>query len=392
MSKAQDPFFYTELECPVCKTVNKYENIRNGAYTESGRDRDFKPTGRNWLNPDYQKYDPLLFFMATCQKCFFTKEFNTEYKNWQKDNSFKTYRQKTIQQNHLSKLSDKDGVIQLIGSKIDIVKYPFESAVIKFLLGCFDSKIGGRKANLDLGRYFLRIAWLFRDKYSGEGAKVSGHSKLFHELKGAAQLANQLVPNYDKKVSSIKSLMKSGFSTEFSNNPEAENHKQQIEEVIKQMSASIGPLAEAGSKLLDLFKNAEKSLAGSVSEDEDAFHEYPSFNNFLELAKDKWDEVPTNEVEAMRKAVEYYQKAYETGGEISQGAQQVQAAYLIAELNRRIGERDEAGQYFNQTIKLGRDIVMGKKGDSSTINFTKNLLEMAMEQARLNKSEAGGEA
>ncbi len=392
MSKAQEPFFYTELECPVCKTVNKFENIRNGAYTESGRDRDFKPTGRTWVDPAYQKFDPLLFFMATCQKCFYTREFNNEFKNWQKDSSFKTYRQKNIQQKHLSDLADKNGIILFLGSKLDQSTFPFETAVIKLLLGIYDAKFSGRKVNLDIGRYFLRIAWLFRDRNGGTGSQISQNARLFQELKGAAQVANQLVPNYDAKVSSIKNMINKDFSSAFSDTPEAEEHKKQIEEVIANMSASIGPLAEAGSKLIDLFKNAEKSLTGQEAVDEDKFFDYPGFTTFLETAKGKWDEVPVNEAEAMQKAAEYYQKAYETGGEISQGIQQVQAAYLIAELYRRVGQRDEAGQYFNQTIKMGRDIVMGKKGDASTVNYTKNLLEMAMEQARLNKSEAGGEA
>ena len=49
------------------------------------------------------------------------------------------------------------------------------------------------------------------------------------------------------------------------------------------------------------------------------------------------------------KFVEYYKKAFADGRNISPGNQQIQASYLIAELSRRIGDYDEAKQYFTST-------------------------------------------
>lgn len=102
--------------------------------------------------------------------------------------------------------------------------------------------------------------------------------------------------------------------------------------------------------------------------------------------------MPLSEEEALIKAVQYYEKAYQSSGEISQGIQQVQAAYLIAELSRRVNNYENANQYFNQAIRLGREVAMSKEVDKSTASFTKKLLEMAMEQARLNKKESEGVA
>ena len=392
MNKTQDPLFFSEVPCPVCKTANKYENIRTGSYSETGRDTDFMPTGRTWLNQAYQKYDPLLFFMATCSKCFYTRELNKEYKSWQNDTSFKTYRLKSIQQKHLSDLSDKKGIVQFLGKHLNQNKYPFETAVIKFLLGIYDLKLLERPSNLDIGRYFLRIGWLFRGKGAHDGSGGSGMSGFFQQLRGAAQVANQMLPGYDDKVSNLKKLISNDFSQAFSDIPEAEQHKQQMEQILNDISGSLEPIVKANQKLLEAFNSAEKALTGNVSNPEDKFFEYAGFQSFLSEANTKWNEVPMNEKDALRKAAEYYKKAYETSGEISQGIQQVQAAYLIAELTRRIGERDESNQFFNQTIKMGRDIVMGKKADNSTINYTQKLLEMAMEQARLNKKEVEGAA
>ena len=156
MSKAQDPLYYSQLECPVCKNINDFANIRSGSYSESGRDADFCPTGRVWQNPIYQKFDPLLYFMATCQKCFYTREFNNVYKNWKSDTAFKTYRQKAIQEKHLAEYVKDDGLIKFLGLHLSENDKPFESAILKFLLGIFDEKLQARPSNLDIGRFFLR--------------------------------------------------------------------------------------------------------------------------------------------------------------------------------------------------------------------------------------------
>jgi hypothetical protein len=390
MNKQQDPIYYSELECPVCKTKNRFGNIKVGSYTESGRDRDFKPTGRVWLNPAFQKYDPLLFFMATCSKCFYTREFNQDYKNWPKDSAFKTYRQKNIQQKHLSELSRDDSVIRFLGSHIEENKYLFESAVIKFLLGIYDTKILGRPSSLDLGRYFLRIAWLFRDHDGEQAGETNGAVGFFKQLKGAARAANQLIPSYEERVADLKRMVENDYSNILSSIPEAGRHKQRIEQIITDMASTASPLAEAGSKLMSVFVDIEKTLSGGEVSSEEVFHDHSSFADFLAAAREKWDEVPVNEYEALVKAREYYQKAYETGGEISQGIQQVQAAYMIAELSRRTGEINNANQFFNQTIRMGRELVMNKRADKSSVSFTKNLLEMAMEQARLNRKQNAG--
>ena len=72
----ESPLFLTKVECPVCKTINEFETIKVGAYVEEDHDTDFCPKGRRWHNPKYAIYNPLLFFMATCENCYYTREFN----------------------------------------------------------------------------------------------------------------------------------------------------------------------------------------------------------------------------------------------------------------------------------------------------------------------------
>jgi uncharacterized protein (DUF2225 family) len=392
MNKTADPVYYSQLECPVCKTINEFENIKSGSYTESGRDPDFRPTGRTWLNSEYENYNPLLFFIATCKKCFYSREFNQDYKNWQKDTSFKTYRLKAIQESHLRDLAKSDGIVRLLGQHIDHHKYPFESAVIKFLLAIYDLKLQSRPPQLDIGRFFLRIGWLFREKVGDNPGTENKTAGLFTKLRAETNDARLSLPKLEENVDAIKRMIEHNFPVIFENVPDIDKHIQQIRQATDEVSSSLQALIDANSNLLRVMNGLEKVLPGTQTPTEAGFFEFGGFEEFLKLVRELWDEVPLSENEALLKAVEYYEKAYQSSGEISQGIQQVQAAYLIAELSRRVNNNENANQYFNQAIRLGREIVMGKQADKSTVSFTKKLLEMAMEQARLNRKESEGVA
>ena len=47
----QSPFLIYKIECTLCKTVNEFELIRVGAFTEDGRDTDFSPMNVKWRFP-----------------------------------------------------------------------------------------------------------------------------------------------------------------------------------------------------------------------------------------------------------------------------------------------------------------------------------------------------
>ena len=116
--------------------------------------------------------------------------------------------------------------------------------------------------------------------------------------------------------------------------------------------------------------------------------ENKSFYEFLAAAKKNWEGVPLDEREALEHAVRYYKKAFEDGRSIGEGNQQLQASYLIAELSRRIGDHEQARDYFNTTIRTGQELVYRHKGDRSRTALARKLLELAIEQARTSMAEA----
>ena len=74
--------------------------------------------------------------------------------------------------------------------------------------------------------------------------------------------------------------------------------------------------------------------------------------------------------------------AFKDGRDIAQGNQQIQASYLIAELSRRIGDYEQAKEYFNTTIRSGQELVYRHKGDRSRTALARKILELAIEQGR----------
>ncbi len=388
MAKVQDPLYYSQLECPVCKTVNEYANIKNGAYTESGRDTDFCPTGRVWQNPAYQKFDPLLFFMGTCKKCYYTHELDNDFKNWQKDSSFKAYRLKTIQEKHLADYLNDNGLVKFLGGHLDENRYPTESAIIKFILGIFDEKCLERPSKLNIGRYFIRIGWLFRtndltavNSSEGAGGFLVRHAEtLIGMIKSFGEGRN--------KLDSLGKELTRDFDIALGQLPSTSDLKNSIKEYLERTTKSLDMAVKEIGELSQALINARQSISSdSTGGDGFGFFEFKTFAEFLQQAKLKWEEIPLNEKDALVRARDYYKQAYESGEKVTTGIGQLQAAYLIAELSRRIGDHSTASEYFNIVIRGGREFVHGKKGDSSSIAFAKKLLEMAMDQARKSMKE-----
>lgn len=387
---SETPFYLAKVECPVCKTINEFETIKVGAYTENGRDTDFCPSDITWRNPRYQAYNPLLYFTATCDNCLYTREYSKSYKDWTNDSYFKTYRQKTIKDLHLNLLSKPDSVIRAIGEKLDSSRYPNESALLKLTLAVIDETLNDKPSNLDLGRFYLRIGWLYRDMERGENPNrqsLKGHlitiedkidtlktslndvnTKLydldrvitqeFEDDKIASELMSILLPIRDKYDVELKSF----------------------HETLKQLIAKIDGIEAVNQE------HKKAALGGDLDEHSPSYFEYKSFFEFLTEIAEKHKGIVLNEKEALTKAVEYYKLAFSEGHSISQGNQQIQASYLIAELSRRVGQNEQAKEYFNTTIRSGQELVYRHKGDRSRTALARKILELAIEQARENRT------
>ncbi len=392
----ESPFFLTKVECPVCKTINEFENIKVGSYVEEDHDTDFCPQGRQWRNPKYEIYNPLLFFMATCENCFYTREFNQGFKDWKNDVAFRSYRLKTIRSRHLEALAIDGSVLKMLGQSRDAQLNPFATAVAKFLLGVYDELLVEHPRKLDIGRFFLRIAWLYREHYGSESVVLNEGAHFAHDIEKAYSKLKQARDYFNLNVESMSKLIEEAFSDQATVNPTDseflslhhgfQEQLQKLRSVHGEMSSAVNELShtvQTNSKLrLD---HPMSSGSGSI-----AYAGFASFEDFIREAKTRWEYVPLSEQEALLYAAEFYKGALEEGHEIQQGNQQIQALYLIAELSRRVGRHKEAKLYFNNTIKAGQQYVFDNRGDQTRTALARKVLDLAVTQGKKNLKAVEG--
>ena len=384
---SDSPFLLFKVECPICKTINEFEQIKVGAYTEGSRDTDFCPEDIKWRIPRYQACNPLLYFTATCSNCFYTREFTSGYREWKSDNAFRTYRLKTVKTRHLEELSTSESVVRRLGAAIDTSRYPNESAVIKLLLAAFDEELAEHQSNLDLGRFYLRIAWVFRDLQKGENPNQTVLTGLLREMDNRYFSFKTAMDTARQNLDSLTSSVISQFEV-----PEVPaeiqsqilNHRDQFDQALQGIIAAVAGASEKTDTLREMMTAYRAELVGSESSDgERSFGEHASFAQFLASAG-AWQGIVTNEREALEKAIHYYKQAFGGGHEIAEGTPQIQASYLIAELSRRVGDYDNAKQFFTSTIKAGQEFIYRNRRDQSRTQLARKILELAIEQGRAN--------
>ena len=384
----ESPFLIFKIECPVCKTINEFEQIKVGAYVEGDRDTDFCPKDIQWRFSKYQAYNPLVFFTAMCSNCYYTREFTTKYREWKTDNAFRSFQLKTIKAKHLEQFSVAGSIVRRLGEAIDVSRYPNESAILKMHLAIFDGLQCDHPSYLDLGRFYLRIAWVFRTLNQGADPNMTTLTGLIRDIEiKAAQsenTASELQGSHDQLAAAIRTqygvqnLTADLQSQMLGFRDRWDAQVESVNELIGQIRGS----QVLGRQLLQEYR--ETILGGAGGQGQQAFREFASLSDFLVRLQPSWSGIVANEREALEQAIRYYKEAFEGARDISAGNQQIQASYLIAELSRRIGDFDGARQYFTSTIKAGQDFIYQNRTDPSRTQLARKILELAIEQGRVN--------
>ena len=380
------PFILTKVECPICKTVNEFEVIKVGSYTEEGRDSDFCPQNIRWRSPRYQAYNPLLYFTAACSNCYYTRELTNQFKDWKNDNNFRTYRLKSIKQKHLEQFSDPDSIMNQMGRMQDNNRHPNETAILKLHMAIFDELLAEHPGDLDLGRFYLRIGWVFRSMDKFEDPHRSLLYGLVHDLESKCNSIRGALDDVNSAIDAFTAELQSHFEAKqvpAEIKSDMLSYRERFEQEVESLRGSLGNINL--NTLKELLDEYRVSILGGENEDDASnFGHESSYQAFLQSMKQKWDGVVTNEMEALEKAVYYYKRAFASGRDILPGNQQIQASYLIAELSRRIGDYDEAKQYFTSTIKTGQEFIYQNRNNQSRTVLARKILELAIEQGRAN--------
>jgi uncharacterized protein (DUF2225 family) len=388
MSK-DSPFLLNKVECPVCKKVNEFETVRVGAYLEKGRDTDFCPLEIEWRYPKYQAYDPLAFFAAMCPHCFYSREFTHSFRDWKKDANFKTYKLKQIKDKHLEQLAAADSIVKDLGTTVDMASYPNESAILKLHLAVFDEMLADHPSELDLGRFYLRIGWVFRSIDSDDDPGRRVIQGMLDKIDSRFMTVRSALATVKEESGILRRHLKAHLESPDlppALRPVAEVQRDRFATPIDGFDAAIVVStgeAEKISKMLNEYRQ-EATGGDAGASATSGFAGSPNFRTYLSDRQGRWDGIVVSEQQALQAAVHYYAAAFSNGNDIAPGYQQIQASYMIAELSRRVGDYDTARQYFNSTIKHGQEFIYKNRTNQSRTALARKILELAMEQGREN--------
>jgi uncharacterized protein (DUF2225 family) len=171
----RNAFVFASCKCPICDADTPFATVRNSLYHHTSRDIDLKPTDCKWLDEQYAHsgIQPSLYDMLQCPQCFFPAN-----RRYFENPSLDTTLHPLDFRNAVSKLFSEDSAVM---HAVEILKEPVEPVAITyfiavkrhllsiFLLENID-KIRKRDS-LPIARYYLNLAWLYRDLFATERQK-----------------------------------------------------------------------------------------------------------------------------------------------------------------------------------------------------------------------------
>lgn len=370
----ESPLYRVRIECPVCRNENDFEAVKVGSYTESGRDSDFRPTGRTWRHPEFQNTDPLYYSVATCTSCHYTRELDGNYRNWQKDKRFTLYRQKALREAHLKSLAEPGGALRALGSHLDLAAHPRATTINKLLLGILDEQIVEGGDRLNVARFYLRMAWLFRDLglvQPSEDPRLQQTADVLSQIRNLRTLLDSAHAQARHLALALGELCgpDGGFESQLDG----------------WARTGTGLLADwqaaAGEKV------GPQALGPPTVTAAETFLEFANHTAFLKQVKSTWQDVPLSEHEALELALHHYKEYFEHSRTFTSPELEVQTAYLIAEIARRVGRTRDASGYFNHAIRKGHELIHEYQDDPQRSGYLRKLVDMSVEQGKKNRDE-----
>lgn len=381
------PFTFFSLECPVCGQVNEYKKIKSGALVESQIDTDFWPQERIWSLEQYQDFHPYQFLILTCEKCFFTREADSNFLEWKKDEVFRSQILPSLKAKHLRAARSKKELIYRLGTNLDLVRHPQPTLILKLLLAMADEKLKSQPENFKLARYFLMLAWIFREQT--RKVESSQRSSSWQILDKKLQTLFQAQRNHAEELQKFKAELENKFlklKNQKENQPAGEELKDKCLKWIEETQSTFDFLNHWLEKLEQLLSehNSSKSLPSArLNPWGRKFNNHPNFISFLKSLKSKEPEIPLTEKEALKLALIYYKKSFQELDLLGKEIQKAQTSYLIGELSRRVGDTSSALQYLNFSIRQTQELLGENLNPEYNLALAQKINQLAQQQKNL---------
>lgn len=164
------PFLMRDVECPVCGAVAKQRSMKTNLFRANDRDDDLRPKNYHWEQEQLAPFHPPFYYAWMCPRCFFAagrQYYENPLKNCVlplrkfRDGIRDIYRNNPEVKRIVNKLSvdiDPGAMDPLMAMKLHLLAI--------FWLEQFEDMY--KRDAMNLGRYYLHYAWLFRDLEENE--------------------------------------------------------------------------------------------------------------------------------------------------------------------------------------------------------------------------------
>ena len=211
-SESQNPFIRANVRCPVCGMEHEQIKLKSRLFVKQGRDLDLKPLSILRKKKGLQHIHPSVFFMWHCPFCYFTAA-RSDYEDPLKDTGIRPEKlKKAILLSYKNDPIVKK-VVDLLTPEAYDEKMTFYNAAQLYMLAIYQLlKVDYfvNKEPINIGRYALRLAWLYRDIEASEKLKkdhsaeiqflVQSIEDMWPEIPGDEERALRMAIQYYEKT------------------------------------------------------------------------------------------------------------------------------------------------------------------------------------------------
>jgi len=368
MPSKQSPFVYKAIPCPACNEKTEHRFFRLRIFTSEITEPDRHVVRYKWTNDFVERVNPLYYALYFCPKCFYTdiaEEFSKPFETESGAATVKAFK-KVISENTL---------LQLVGRHIDYEDIDYEVALrLHFLAVLIHSLVeNDMQDHYKLGRIYLRIAWLYREREQGLPEGLEPEAETSHrsteedagcspQLLAATEKLQEAQKQHHAQWQALERLSRQRID-ELTRSTPADWHNP-YPLCIEPLMSAHAQLEEGLHELRDLaFRDASGLLRGARQEavlvearDENErsrerrAHFLPHAT-FMERLYMLWEEVPRNEQDALALALQHLERALATDLRLENPQSRLKVSSLVVELQIRRGDFDGA---LNVTRQLHR--------------------------------------
>ena len=324
------PFFMKDYPCPACSAAGRHRQFRSRTYGPGKVESDNHVLTYVWHDPQLVQIHPPIYFLFFCKNCFFTApaENYTEPK-------INLYGRAPARAFQASREGD-DNVVRLLGERIDYDNLNFEVALWMHLLAIYVQLLPDdeMRDHLLIARLFLRVAWLYREEQAEKGDGETGAS--------AAKPADVTPKAVLAAVGELDRILHQGNAgrdriVEALKADEVRRDSE-YDTALEKSLDTMGRLLEAlHSESYRLKSTFNQSYVTALDEGDKSYSV-----DFLDEVKNAWVYAPADEIEALRSAIEYFERAIANDARLNDPEPFFKTSALIVDLEMRCNDLDAA--------------------------------------------------